>query len=165
MMDGIVGGLAVSIGPLTLFGFCAFAVWVDYRKKKTETEAAHAERIKAIEMGFPPLDAEIERARAYASAAWAAGLIGLLVPIVVLALTLIGTIVGMNWRQPGDNITVPLIVAWSIAGGIVVVAVAGSLHTIRRLPKPTPEAQSRPDSPGKRLEPSSSDFQRKPLEL
>jgi hypothetical protein len=165
MMDSIVGGLAVSIGPLTFFGFCAFAVWMDYRKKKVEADTAHAERMKAIEMGFPPLDAEIQRAEAYASAAWAAGLIGLLVPITVMALTLIGTIVGLNWRQSGDDITVPLIVAWSIAGGIVIVTVCGSLHAIRRLPRPTAEAQPRPESPGKRSEPSSADFQRKPLEL
>ena len=103
MMDSIVGGLAVSIGPLAFFGFCALAVWVDYRKKKVETEAAHAERMKAIEMGFAPLDAEIQRAEAYASAAWAAGLIGLLVPIAVMALTLIGTIVGLNWRASRET--------------------------------------------------------------
>ena len=34
------------------------------------------ERMKALELGYAPSDAEIERAKAYASAAWAAGQIG-----------------------------------------------------------------------------------------
>jgi hypothetical protein len=68
-MDGIVAGLLGSIGTVTVFAFLAFLGWLDYRKKKDESDAAHQERLKALDRGFPPLDAEIQRARAYASAA------------------------------------------------------------------------------------------------
>ena len=63
-------GLAGAVGSLALFGFLAFAIWMDYRKKKDERDAAHQERMKAMELGYAPLDAEIEKAKAYASAAW-----------------------------------------------------------------------------------------------
>src|SRR5437763_17209112 len=112
-MNGSAGALVGSIGSLAVFGFLSFAVWIDYRKKKDERDAAHQERMKALELGHPPLDAEIERARAYASAAWAAGLVGLLVPLAVILLTVIGTIVAVVKEAP--NMTVPCIVAWSIA--------------------------------------------------
>ena len=59
--------------------------------------------MKALEQGYPPLDAEIERAKAYASAAWAAGLIGILVPLGVVLLTFAGTVVAVLNREPTDN--------------------------------------------------------------
>jgi hypothetical protein len=164
-MDRIMAGIFGSIGTVAFFAFCAVACWMDYRKKKAETEAAHAERMKAIEMGFPPLDAEIQRAKAYSSAAWAAGLIGLLVPIVVVSLAVVGTVIAISKLSPGDDITVPLIVGWSIAGGIVIVAVGGSLNAIRRLPRPTADTPQRPAALEKRPDSSSTDFHKKPLEL
>jgi hypothetical protein len=164
-MEAIGVGLFGSIGTLAVFGFFAFAVWLDYRKKAEETQTAHAERMKAIEMGFPPPDAEIQRAKAYASAAWAAGLVGLLVPITIVSLALIGTIVAINLRSRGENIAAPLIVAWSIAGGVALVTIVVSLNVIRNLPRPTAEAQPRPGTSEKRGDTSTTDFQRKPLEL
>jgi hypothetical protein len=133
------GELFGAIGTTAFFAFCAFAVWIDYRKKKEESEATHRERMKALELGFQPLDAEIARAKAYASAAWAAGLIGLLVPLVVVALTVVGTIVAILNINPWQNIAGPLAVAWSIAGVLVLVAIVRSLSVIRRLPRPTGE--------------------------
>jgi hypothetical protein len=165
MMDAIGVGLFGSIGTLAFFGFFAFAIWLDYRKKAEETQTAHAERMKAIEMGFSPLDAEIQRAKAYASAAWAAGLVGLLVPITIVSLTLIGTIVALNRRAPGEDLTAPVVVAWSIAGVVVLVTIVMSLNVIRHLPRPTAEAQPRPTDTERRGESSTTDFQRKPLEL
>src|SRR5438477_10054631 len=98
-MNGSAGALVGSIGSLAVFAFLSFAVWIDYRKKKDERDAAHQERMKALELGFVPPDAEIERARAYASAAWAAGVIGLVIPVVVVALTLAGTIVAVVHQE------------------------------------------------------------------
>jgi membrane protein implicated in regulation of membrane protease activity len=164
-MDAIMLGLAGSIGTVAFFAFFAFLAWLDYRKKKDEREAAHRERMEALERGFPPLDAEIERARAYASAAWAAGLVGLLVPLGVLLLTAVATIVAVVNREPGENLLVPLIVGWSIAGLIVLVAVVVSLSAIRRLPRPTSESQPRPPAEERRSGSSSSAFQEKRLEL
>ena len=85
------------------------------------------------------LDAEIERAKAYASAAWAAGLIGIMVPLGVLLLTFVGTLVAVLNRQPTDNLRDPLTIAWSIAAVIVLVTVVRSLSVIRQLPRPTGE--------------------------
>ena len=165
-MPDIAGALIGSVGTVAFFAFVSFAVWIDYRKKKDERDAAHQERMKALELGFPPPDAEIERARAYASAAWAAGLIGLLVPIVLLALTVAATIVAMlhDWG-PWQSIAGPLITAWSIAAVIVLVTVLWSLHVIRRLPRPSADGPARGAGPGKRADSSSAEFQEKRLEL
>src|ERR1022692_1975658 len=90
VMESSIIGLFGAVGTMAFFAFLAFAVWLDYRKKKDDRDAAHGERMKALELGYAPLDAEIERAKAYAGAAWAAGLIGLLVPIVLASLTVVG---------------------------------------------------------------------------
>jgi Ni/Fe-hydrogenase subunit HybB-like protein len=158
--------LASSVGSLALFGFLAFAIWMDYCKKKDERDTAHRERMKALELGHPPFDAEIARARAYASAAWAAGVIGLVVPLVVVSLTVIATIVAIlhEWA-PWQNIAGPLIVAWSIACGLSLVTIVLSLHAIRRLPRPSGEAPARDSVVGKRGDPDSGEFQEKRLEL
>jgi hypothetical protein len=70
-MDPSIVGLSGAVGAMAFFAFLTFVVWSDYRKKKDDRDALHLERMKALELGYPPLDAEIERAKAYASAAWA----------------------------------------------------------------------------------------------
>ncbi|HEX5269266.1 MAG TPA: hypothetical protein VFW33_02200 [Gemmataceae bacterium] len=162
-MADIGAAMIGSVGSVALFAFLAFAIWMDYRKKKDERDAAHAERVKALELGHPPMDAEIARARAYASAAWAAGVIGLAVPLVVIALTVIGTIVAVVKQAP--NMTVPCIVAWSIASGLSVVAIVMSLGTIRRLPRPSGDSPPRHSLVRDRGERDSGEFQEKRLEL
>jgi hypothetical protein len=144
-----------------VFAGLAFGFRTDSRKK--QEEAAHLERMKALEMGHPPIDAEIERIKAYHSAAWAAGVIGLVVPIVVVSLTGASTIVAVIFLR-GQNITVGLIVGWSIAAVISLVAIVRSLNVIRGLPHPMAETRHRPPAPEKRLG-SSTNFQEKRLEL
>jgi hypothetical protein len=164
-MADIAAALVGSVGSVALFAFLAFAVWIDYRKKKDERDTAHAERMKAMELGYAPADAEIERAKAYARAAWAAGLIGLLVPIVVLLLTVIGTIVAVLHRAPDENLVPGLTIAWSIAGILVLVTVLRSLSVIRQLPRPTADAPPRVSARERRSDSASSEFQEKRLEL
>jgi hypothetical protein len=156
-------GLVGAIGTTAFFAFCAFAVWIDYRKKKEDREAAHLERMKALELGQTLPDGEIERAKAYASAAWAAGLVGLLVPLAVVGLTVAGTIVAVLNTGPSQNITIPLIVAWSIAAVLVLVAVVRSLSVIRQLPRPAVE--SRPAVSDKQPVASSPGFRAERMEL
>lgn len=165
-MESAFVGLFSAIGTVAFFAFVSFAVWIDYRKKKDERDAAHTERMKALELGHPPFDAEIARAKAYASAAWAAGMIGLLVPVVVVLLTAIGTIVAIlhDWG-PWAQIGGPLIVAWSIAFALSVVAIVLSLSAIRHLPRPSGDAPPRSSVVGKRGNPDSEEFQEKRLEL
>src|ERR1700712_5144025 len=110
-MESSVVAFSSAAGTVAFFACIGYGLWVDYLKKKEENDATHRERMKALELGHPPLDAEIERAKAYASAAWAAGLVGLLVPLGLGSLTLAGTIVAVLNQPPGRDITAPLIVA------------------------------------------------------
>jgi hypothetical protein len=143
-MESTAVELFGAVGTMAFFAFCAFAVWIDYRKKKDESEATHQERMKALELGFQPLDAEIARAKAYASAAWAAGIIGLLVPLVVVSLTVAATIVAALNQERWQNIAVPLILGWLIAAVLVLASVVRSLSVIRQLPRPTGETRASP---------------------
>jgi hypothetical protein len=163
-MDGIIAGFLGSLGTVSFFGFCAFAVWIDYRKKKDERDAAHQERMKALEMGHPPFDAEIARAKAYASAAWAAGVIGLVLPIVVIVGAVAATIVAI-FELRGENIAGPLITAWIIAAIMVLATVIRCLATIRQLPRPTADPPTRSPATERRVGPASSEFHEKRLEL
>jgi hypothetical protein len=157
-MESSMVGLFGAAGTMAFFAFLALAVWLDYRKKKDERDAIHLERMKALELGHPPLDAEIERAKAYASAAWAAGLIGLLVPIVLVSLTVVGTIVAVLSKQPSEDISVPLIVAWSIVAVLVLVTIVRSLSVIRQLPRPAGETSPRATAADKQAAVSSIAF-------
>src|SRR5262249_41703308 len=83
------------MGALATFGFfggLALLVWVSHKGKgekkrlKHERELQqrqmeHAERLKALELGLPLPDAEVARANADRSRYWAAGLVGVLVPL------------------------------------------------------------------------------------
>jgi hypothetical protein len=164
-MESTIAVLAGALGTMAFFGFLAFAAWLDYRKKKEDRDATHQEKMKALELGHAPLDAEIERARAYASAAWAAGLIGLLVPLAVVSLTVLGTIVAVLHKEPAADIFIPLVVAWSIAALLVLVAVMRSLKAIRQLPQPTRDKPLQAITAEKQASDSSAAFQGKPSRL
>ncbi len=156
--------LFAALGGLAFFACVSFAVWIDYRKKKDERDALHRERMKALEMGYAPLDADVARAHAYASAAWAAGVIGLVVPIVVVVLTFVGTVIALSLHREG--IAVPCIIAWSIAGILVLVVSVRSLGVIRQLPRPTPDARAPAKTGMDRGVPgSSTEFHEKRLDL
>ncbi|HEX5271712.1 MAG TPA: serine/threonine-protein kinase, partial [Gemmataceae bacterium] len=62
-----------------------------------------------------------------------AGLIGLIVPIVVVCLVIAGTIAVVLQHQPGEGIVAALIVAWSVAGVVMLAVVLRSLSVLRRL--------------------------------
>jgi hypothetical protein len=150
-----------AMGSAAFFAFLSFAIWIDYRKKKDDRDAAHAERLKALELGFAPLDGEIERAKAYASAAWAAGLIGLLVPLAIVIVAFIGTIVAVLNHEQWENITVPLIVAWSISGVAVLAIATRCLSVIRQLPQPRGDTVAR-TAPNNSTGGASTRFQESP---
>ena len=60
-------------------------------------------------------------------------MIGLVVPIAVLSLAAAGTAVAVLNRKPWENIVPPLIVAWSIATVIVLVAIVTSLNVVAQV--------------------------------
>jgi hypothetical protein len=164
-MESSLVALCGAAGTVAFFACIGFAVWIDYRRKKDEGEAAHRERMKALELGHPPLEAEIERAKAYASAAWAAGLIGLLVPLALVSLTVVGTIVAVMNHSAERDIIAPLIVAWSIAAVLVLVTVVSSLGAIRRLPRPTGEASRQASAPDRSPGANPAAFQARRSEM
>lgn len=164
-MQPLAAGFFGALGSIAVFAFLSFCVWIDYRKKKDDRDASHQARMKALELGYPPLDAEVARVKAYASAVWAAGLIGLLVPMVLLSFTFAGTVVAMLSRHPGEDITVPLIVAWSITVVTVLVIIVRSLRAILQVPRPTRDVAPGPAALDKRASVISTEIHKKSLEL
>jgi hypothetical protein len=161
-MEALVVSVCGAAGTVAFFAFVSFATWVDYRKKRDEREFAHRERMKALELGHAPLDAEIERAKAYATAARVAGLIGILVPLAVILLTVVGTLIVVLTHV--ENITIPLLAAWMIAAVLVLVAIVRSLNALRQLPQPTAHTTPAPGTLDKLRNSHSTAFQAKRLE-
>jgi hypothetical protein len=87
------------------------------------------------------------------------------VPLAALALTAAGTIVAILNHQTGENLTLPLVIAWSIAAGTILLTVVGSLRTIRQLPRPTGETPSLASDTERRVTKPSTEFQAKHLEV
>lgn len=161
-METLIVALCGAAGTVSFFAVIALATWTDYRRKSEDRERLHQERMKALELGHAPLDAEVERARAYASAARTAGLIGILLPVTVLALTFAGTLVVV--LNGLENITLPLIAAWTIASVFALVIVLRSFQVIQQLPRPSAD----PPVSGSRENLSTSEstrFRGKSLEL
>jgi hypothetical protein len=176
-MDMGLAGFAGALGVFAFFGGLALLQWASNKGESEKRKLAHeldlqkrqmehTERLKALEAGFPPPEAEIERARAYASAARSAGLIGLVVPIVLVSLAVAGTIVAVLRHSPEESIGGPLIAAWSITGVIVLVTILRRLSVIRQLPRPTTDSPAvRPPVRDKAADVSAGEFQAKRLEL
>jgi uncharacterized membrane protein len=93
------------------------------------------------------------------------GLIGLLVPLALVSLTVVGTIVATLHKEPWEDISVPLVVAWSIVAVLVLVTIVRSLSVIRQLPRPTGEASQRATAIEKQASASSTAFQGKHSDL
>jgi len=161
-MEAVIVSVCGAAGTVAFFACIAFATWIDYRKKGDERELAHKERMKALELGHAPLDAEIERAKAYASAAVMAGLIGILVPLVVILMTVVSTLIVV--LNHVENITVLLIAAWAIAAVLALVPIVRSLNVIRQLPRPTADTPPVSGTLEKLRNSDSTAFQEKRLE-
>jgi predicted Ser/Thr protein kinase len=86
----------------------------------------------------------IENVAARARAARAAGLIGLVVPLVLVSLAIAATVVAVLYHSPFEDITPPLVVGWAIAAAVVLIVIVASLGAIRHLHRPTGDAPARP---------------------
>jgi predicted Ser/Thr protein kinase len=116
--------------------------WAFWLLRKPEVKAAFAEQLRrrtrapAAEEPSPPADRAAADVRT-------AGLIGLLVPVVVVALAVGGTIVAVLYHAPGADIVTPLVVAWSIAAVVAVVVTVRSLSVIRGSSLPADDVPAR----------------------
>ena len=137
---GILGMLGGALGLLALFGGIALIIWVgsnsELKKKQLqqvqemkEREYQHAERLKALEAGQPLPDADVAAARADAMRAWAAGVVGIVVPPAVFGISLGATAVILGSSTPGASVPV-LCVLWVAAGVTSVVAVVMSTTAV-----------------------------------
>jgi hypothetical protein len=147
---GVFGG---AFGLFALFGGLALIIWVastaDLKKKQMqqeqdmkEREFQHAERLKALERGVRLPDADLASARAEATRAVAAGLVGGVVPLAMAGTAVGATAIILALAEP--HLHLPLIcTVWGINGGVSMVALSLSLGALRRRP-PRPADWDRP---------------------
>lgn len=145
-MDAAWGGMAAAVSVLALFGGIALLMWVDARGKGQERQLAHTERLKALEVGRALPDADVARAQAEASRAWAAATVGFLVPLGVMGAAIGATALVFNHAE--SRVHLPLLATiWGVCGVVSLTAVASALACVRRQSRPGP-AERRPDPAG-----------------
>jgi hypothetical protein len=148
-MDNILWtGVSAASALLALFGGIALLMLIDGRNKAKERELAHAERMRALELGQPLPDAEAARARSDASRAWARGL-----SAAAASLGMAGAAVGATALLvgPGEPRTLlPLLcVIWGVCGLVALVAVSVGLASSRRREPPGKGEAALPTPPDK----------------
>ena len=115
--------LLAGIGTFGFFGGIALLMWIDQKGKARERDLVHTERLKSLELGQALPDAEVARANAEASRAWALALTTTLVP-----LGLFGTAVGataMVFASAGPSSHTALVSAiWGTVGVVSLVTVS-----------------------------------------
>jgi predicted Ser/Thr protein kinase len=105
-----------------------WALWV---LRKPEVKAAFAAELRRRSRAAATPVPRPDHAPAHVRAARAAGLIGLLVPAVTVALAVVGTVLAILFAR--EDVTALLITAWSITAFIVLVTVLASLNVLRQV--------------------------------
>jgi hypothetical protein len=117
-------GVAVAF-----FAGMAFIVYLENRRKMQDRDLAHAERMKALELGLPLPDADIARASAEVSRARAAGAVAILVTLTATGAGLGATAL---FREYSGNWYGELLAGiWVGCGVVALVAVILSLVALR----------------------------------
>jgi hypothetical protein len=146
MENMVWGGLSAAFALLALFGGIALLMLIDGRSKAKERELAHAERMRALELGQPLPDAEVARARSDSSRAWARGL-----SAAAASLGMAGAAVGATALLVGRDeprTLLPLLcVIWGVCGLVALIAVAVGLGAARRRDVPG-KREAPPEQPG-----------------
>jgi hypothetical protein len=132
-MDSSIPLTLIGIGALLalLIVFGGLAVTLDYRKKTRERELAHAERMKALELGRSLQDAAVVEAYATSSRAHGAAAIGVLVPIAMAGAAVGGTFILLTWGNGGNRLP-HICVVWGVCGVVSLVTVVMSLAILAR---------------------------------
>jgi tRNA A-37 threonylcarbamoyl transferase component Bud32 len=116
--------------------------WALWMLRKPEVKAAFAAELRRRSRAVVAVEGSAPRAddaEALARAARTAGLIGLLVPTVVVSLAVLGTIFAILFAR--DDVTILLITAWSITALVVLVTVVASLNVIRQVRRAPPDGR------------------------
>src|SRR5947208_2552601 len=147
MEDLIWTGVPAASVLLALFGGIALLMLIDGRGKAKERELAHAERMRALELGQLLPDAEVAQARSDASRAWARGLSAAAVSLGMAGASVGATALVLERGEPGSQLPL-LCVVWGVCGLVALVAVSVGLAASRRRegpgkPKATPSTPSR----------------------
>jgi hypothetical protein len=150
-MVGLLAFVAFVVIAILAWGF--YYTHCEYRSKSQERELAHAERIKALESGFPLPDAEIAWAAAERTRGRMAGLVGIFVPVLtgIAAYGATAILVSLGGRDdannvlPFGNLGAPwygkvLFVIWPTWGVVSVVTGVLSVLALRRRNAPPPAA-------------------------
>src|SRR5256885_757953 len=128
-------GVSAASVLLALFGGIALLMLIDGRGKAKERALAHAERMKALELGQPLPDAEVARAKADASRAWARGLCAAAASLGMVGASLGATALVLLWAEPGSQLPT-LCVVWGVCGLVALVAVSVGLAASRQRERP-----------------------------
>ena len=142
----LMGGLIVLVG-LTMI---VLALWLSGRKQ----DQAHAERMKALELGQLP---DVLRASAEMSRTRAAATVGVLVPLMMAGAAAGGTALvlaqnGLRWELTA------LCVIWGVCGVVSLVTVTCSLGALRRRsPRPVTESPPVPPKEKPTTEPADAE--------
>ena len=147
-MDFIWSGVFAVAGLAVFFGGIAVLMLIDSRTKAQERQLAHAERVKALELGQPLPDAEVARARAAAQRAWAVGLTALLVPLGLASTAVGATALVFSMSSPQVHVTL-LCVIWGICGVVSLTTVTTALGVLAA-DRPKAAAREKPADEGER---------------
>jgi hypothetical protein len=145
-MDVALGGFAGALGLFALFGGIALLIWVgnkgESEKRKLNHEAElqhrqleHAERLKALEAGFPLPDADLALARTERVRAGAIAAIGITVPVVTAGCAVAGSALVLANALPYHQLPV-LCVIWACSGVASLVTAATSLGVLAARRRP-----------------------------
>jgi hypothetical protein len=145
-MDVALGGFAGALGLFGLFGGIALLVWVgnkgetEKRRLKHDEETQrrqmeHAERLKALERGFPLPDAELASALTERVRAGVAAGIGITVPAVAVGGAVAGTALVLSLARPDDQLPA-LCVIWACSGVASLVTTVVSLAVLLSRKRP-----------------------------
>ena len=157
MAEYALSGFAGAAGILAFFGGIALIVWAASRgeaeKRKLEAEKqqlAHAERLRALELGQPLPDAEVARAVADRARARVAGCVGLLLPLGLVGAALATTLqlvehnpAGSEFAEAGLVVPPLLYAVWGVCGFVSLMTVVLSFATMRARSTP-PRLADRP---------------------
>jgi hypothetical protein len=141
-VQSVLMGLFVTSGGLLFFGWIILMVWLDQRHKERLRGLEQEERLRMLELGFAPQEADIARSKVEADRVKAVGAIGVASTLGLAAALAVVSFAAVH--SDGWGILVPL-TAWP-AGALAIWLVARL--TLEHLPRqPVPPAGRPPVKP------------------